>query len=149
MFEAFGYPRLATITRYALVATRKKNSASPCCSWQSSWISAQPWELATGVIATARSKQHRDQPVDRMPWNHSIGGNFPHELYEVVGNVYELANAPHIFSLKVISAMTSLLAQSRPCPDDLPSAILWTTRSHRYLPCRVGGGRHFLCQCTW
>ena len=43
-----------------------------------------------------------------------LAGAFPHELYEVTGNVYGLANAPHAFNTKVIVVMTSLGAKSHP-----------------------------------
>ena len=128
VIAGFTDPDLTTLQRYAPVATRLSLHLLLQLV-ASSWGTLSKWKLASGDIATAflQGVQHRESPIYMLPPKDGItqlAGTFQDELYEVVGNVYGLANAPHTFCQKVIAVMTDLNA--RPHPLD-QMCFLWRT----------------------
>ena len=90
-----------------------------------------PWHLVTGDVATAflqgSSGVERSQPLYMAPPKDPIAlaaGAFKEaRLWEVTGNVYGLANAPHNFYLVVRDKM--LLLQFTPHTLDVCLYLFW------------------------
>ena len=106
-------PDLRRLTRYSPTPTRL--SAMCVCQCAVSGF-ADGWKLITADVSTAflqGRQQDRAQPLYMRPPHDPIvamSGEFADcELYEVLGNVYGLANAPYLWSCEVRNTMCNTL----------------------------------------
>eukprot|EP00971_Amphidinium_carterae_P245681 4879021-Amphidinium_carterae.1 len=110
--QGFEDPDLATVQRYAPVATRLALHTLLQFA-ASSLLTSSTWELVTADVQTAflQGKQRREQPLfmsrPRDPIL-DLAHVFQDELSEIVGNVYGLVSAPSTFCDEVVKAMTTV-----------------------------------------
>eukprot|EP00971_Amphidinium_carterae_P325704 6456102-Amphidinium_carterae.1 len=109
--QGFEDPDLATVQRYAPVATRLAlHTLLQFAS--SSLLSSTSWELVTADVQTAflQGKQNRACPLFMSRPRDPIldqAGVFQDDLSEIVGNVYGLVSAPSTFCDEVVKAMVN------------------------------------------